>query len=147
MTLDIYDLYAFLESKRNSLFAHLEMTHYFSSETVLDWMNTSQKILDLVAGANEEILISSYKMDVASTQFRQLLIGLQILAKRLQRSNKTINCYILLNSRGKIAQVFYRKNSENPLEILQRETLIDGNQYINFHLLFHETVGMGSVMY
>jgi len=127
-------------TEKVSLFGRISPIHQLTSPPIP--LNTGEmhKVSgDIIREAKREVLLAFYKFFANSDGGAEIYQALEELKARAERDKTKINVCMLVNSRGKLAEKFYKPNV--PLGI-ERLTTSD---YFNIKVTLHPTVVIGTL--
>ncbi|MBX3708480.1 MAG: phosphatidylserine/phosphatidylglycerophosphate/cardiolipin synthase family protein [Gammaproteobacteria bacterium] len=129
-----------MATENKKLFGYISSVHSLASPPVpLTTAEMHKESGEMIRNANHEVLLEFYKFSIDSDGGREIFQALFDLKQKAEAKRKEINVYLLVNSRGIIAQYLYKKN--NPLSI---EGLAN-SEYFKINITPHVTKAFGTL--
>lgn len=126
-----------------SLFGCISPIHFLSqAPSPLNTVEMHVLSGKLIRQAQREVLLSFYKYSAESDGGMEIYNALEDLKIRAEHEKTKINICILINSRGKAAELFYKRNSS--VEALEK-LASKKSEYFNIKLTLHHTTAFGAL--
>ncbi len=114
----IKEIYKHLDEQKNPLYSHLAQVSLTKLEPTKDIHIRSKELIEL---ANKEVLIQMYKFVSNSDGGQLIKAALSTLQQKAKKNQSLIIVNVLINTRGTLAECFYRKNDNDGLDQLKQE--------------------------
>ncbi len=137
---EIHALLMRTEAPKKSLFGRVsavtKLTHPPTPLTTAEMHKTSG---DIIRNAHQEVLMSFYKFNAHSDAGQEIVLALQELKAKAEARRTIINVNLIVNKRGKIAELLYKANEDLGIES------ITSSEFFNIKIVDHTTAAFGSL--
>lgn len=129
-----------LQLKQNSLFSHWAKIDGISMLEPLDTHAMHSQPGQLIKSAESEVLMQFYKFGINSDAGKIITNALKELQAKATKEQKPVVVNILINTRGKISEIFYKKNDDGGITALKELNC----QYFQVNVTHHRAEALGS---
>lgn len=127
-------------TEKKSLFATVSSIHHLTHTPIpLNADEMFKHAANMIRHAKQEVLISFYKFEKESDAGKDILDAFSMLKSRAEEQKSLVNVYVVTNTRGMLAELVYRANTDLDFSSLE------DSEYFQLHFNRQVTYAMGSL--